>query len=70
MKSYFLITLPDSGFGISAFPSCNTFVINKKIIKGSLSCKTTGLNIAVQGLETDIPIGFEIGINIQLTNPK
>ena len=45
-------------------------MINKKIIKGSLSCATTGLNIEVQGLETDIPMGFEIGINIQLTNPK
>ena len=31
-NSYFLLTIPDSGFGISKFPSCNAFAINQKII--------------------------------------
>ena len=32
VTSYFLLTMPDSGFGISSYPSCSAFAINNKII--------------------------------------
>ena len=37
-NSFFLLKIPNSGFGISKFPSCSAFAINGNIISGNLVC--------------------------------
>lgn len=69
-NSYFMITVPaDAGFIISKNPSCSAFAINGNTISGTLSCSSQGNNIIVLGLAADIPLAFEVGISVSMTNP-
>jgi hypothetical protein len=68
-NSYILLTIPDSGFYLSQYPSCNAFEINNFIIQGNLKCECIGFEVSVRGLTTDITIGTTVGISLGMINP-
>ena len=69
VNSYFLFTIPDNGFYISKYPSCNAFSINNFILTGNIKCESKGRDIYVKGLVNDIELGTTIGISVGLINP-
>ena len=48
-NSYFMFTIHDPAFGISANPTCSAFSINGQKIQGTLVCQSIGQNIQVNG---------------------
>ena len=69
-QSFMRLTLPvTSQLAFPANLNCGTYSINGLTVNGTITCTTNGNMLTFQGLTSDIPLGFEVGLKFNLVNP-